>query len=254
MLRYIYKIFLTFGFDFKVFLNLKNYKLFRENKKKWLQSGGKIDKNWMILNDYNKSAGINKGHYFHQDLLVAQFIYKNKPNRHVDIGSRIDGFVSHLASFREVEVFDVRDLPNNNSHPNIKFRKVDIMDQIKNISFTDSLSCLHAIEHFGLGRYGDKIDIDGHKKGLENMIKLIKPNGILYLSFPIASKDEVHFNAHRIFHPMSIFSYENISKKINLERFDYVDDNGQLNTEAKIEDVPKNLKYGCGIYTFRVVN
>jgi len=26
----------------------------------------------------------------------------------VDIGSRVDGFVAHVASFREIEVFDVR--------------------------------------------------------------------------------------------------------------------------------------------------
>lgn len=250
-LKFTYKLFLTFGFDVKVLLDIKYYPLFLRNKKKWLRSGGKITNNHMILNDYNKSAGINKGHYFHQDLLVAQLIFQNKPSRHIDIGSRIDGFVSHVATFREIEVFDLRDLPNS-AHPNIKFRKVNIMEHTKNIGLTDSLSCLHAIEHFGLGRYGDKIDVDGHKKGLENIIKLIKPNGLLYLSFPIGSKDEVHFNAHRIFHPMSILSYKNISEKIKLERFDYVDDNGELHINSKLENIPKNLKYGCGIYTFKV--
>ena len=34
---------------------------------------------------------------------------------------------------------------------------------------TDSLSCLHAIEHFGLGRYTDPIDINIHIKGLTTL-------------------------------------------------------------------------------------
>jgi hypothetical protein len=30
------------------------------------------------------------------------------------------------------------------------------------INCCDSISSLHAIEHFGLGRYGDTIDVNGH--------------------------------------------------------------------------------------------
>ena len=63
-----------------------------------------------ILSDRYDSAGVATGHYFHQDLLVAKFIYENKPMRHVDIGSRIDGFVAHVASFRDIEVVDIREL------------------------------------------------------------------------------------------------------------------------------------------------
>ena len=35
-------------------------------------------------------------------------IYAARPEKHVDVGSRVDGFVAHVASFREIEVFDVR--------------------------------------------------------------------------------------------------------------------------------------------------
>ena len=253
LLRYIYKKFLIFGFDLKILLNLRYYPRFIKNKKRWLKNNGAITHNYMILSDYHDSAGNNKGHYFHQDLLVAQSIFQNKPRRHIDVGSRIDGFVAHVASFREIEVLDIRNL-SNNYHPNIKFTKLDIMEEPKDMGLTDSLSCLHAIEHFGLGRYGDLIDVDGHKKGLENMIKLIEPNGLLYLSFPIGEKDEIHFNAHRVFHPKSIFSFKNISEKIKLKRFDYIDDKDQLHSKIRIEDCPENLKYGCGIYTFVVNN
>jgi len=66
-----------------------------------------------------------RGHYFHQDLLIAREIYKNNPVKHIDIGSRIDGFVAHVAVFREIEIFDIR-LQENNVK-NIIYRQADLM-------------------------------------------------------------------------------------------------------------------------------
>ena len=60
------------------------------------------------LHDRYEEGGITKSEYFWQDLLVAGMIFKAKPERHVDVGSRLDGFITHVASFREIEVFDVR--------------------------------------------------------------------------------------------------------------------------------------------------
>jgi hypothetical protein len=36
------------------------------------------------------------------------YIHKLNPVRHIDIGSRIDGFVANVAAFRKIEVLDVR--------------------------------------------------------------------------------------------------------------------------------------------------
>ena len=133
------------------------------DKKNWLKQGGKITKNKMILFDYSANAGSYIGHYFHQDLLVAKFIYEKSPKRHIDIGSRMDGFVAHVAAFREIEVVDVRPL-SRSKHENIKFTQVDFMKPQEDLGKADSVSCLHAIEHFGLGRYTDPNDVNGHEK------------------------------------------------------------------------------------------
>ena len=45
------------------------------------------------IDEYNTESGIAAGQYFHQDLLIAQRIFEAKPARHVDVASRIDGFV-----------------------------------------------------------------------------------------------------------------------------------------------------------------
>jgi hypothetical protein len=119
-----------------------------------------------------------------------------------------------------------------------------------NVGETDSLSCLHTIEHFGLGRYTDPIDVDGHVKGINNLVNLVKIGGRLYISFPIGKQDEVHFNAHRVFHPKSILALESIADNMNLVRFDYVDDNGDLHLNTSVDSAVGKTKHGCGIYTF----
>ena len=45
------------------------------------------------------------------------------------------------------------------------------------IEYCDSISSLHAIEHFGLGRYGDPIDYYGHIKAISNITKMLKKMG-----------------------------------------------------------------------------
>ena len=205
----------------------------------------------MILSDYGDEAGIAKGHYFHQDLLVTNLIYEHKPRRHIDIGSRVDGFVAHVASFREVEVVDIRPLKKSEHH-NIKFLQANLMEN-QNFGNADSVSSLHAIEHFGLGRYSDPIDIDGHIKAITNLVNLVSKGGRLYVSFPIGQNEEVHFNAHRIFKVDTILSYKSIKDNMQLIRFDYIDDKGDLHTNSLIENVDKKVNYGCGIYTFEKI-
>ena len=73
--------------------------------------------------DQEENAGSLSFHYFFQDLYVANCVKNNNPNRHVDIGSRIDGFVAHVASFREIEVLDIRPMQDN--IPNVVFHQAD---------------------------------------------------------------------------------------------------------------------------------
>lgn len=240
--------FLNSGLDPRKLYSYKYLTKYRKDKKEWIKQGGKITKKHMILFDYLEHAGNDKGHYFHQDLLVAKFIYENKPKRHIDIASRIDGFVAHVATFRDIEVVDVRPL-SKSKHENIKFLQSDIMAP-QNLGLSDSVSCLHAIEHFGLGRYTDPIDVEGHNKGITNLVNLVSNGGRLYISFPIGKEDEIHFNAHRVFKANTILKHPSIKNSMKLIRFDYVDDQGELHTNSHINKVKAKTKFGCGIYTF----
>jgi hypothetical protein len=195
-----------FGFDpLRMLASLRSLPHFISDWWKFRKGfSGKIS--WMpCLHDRYEEGGTTKSEYFWQDLLVARKIFQANPKKHVDIGSRVDGFVAHVASFREIEVFDVR--PITAQIPGVVFKQADLMRGIEIASrgYCDSLSCLHAIEHFGLGRYGDPIDSKGHHHGIANMALLLQPGGKLYLSAPIG-KERVKFNANRIFDPSNLVS------------------------------------------------
>ncbi len=228
--------------------NLKNYFRFIQNSREWIKKGGKVNAWLPIMRDFNSTAGTVGGHYFHQDLLVASKVYIQNPLRHIDVGSRLDGFVAHLACFRVVEVFDVRDLPDS-GHKNILFKKAD-MSRLGDSDVADSISCLHAIEHFGLGRYSDSVNPNGHIEGIENLIRMLKSKGSLYISLPISKKTLVHFNAHRVFHPHWILELDIVKAKLKLDEFSYVDDGGNLHINADPANVKDIPDYGCGIYHF----
>ena len=108
--------------------------------------------------------------YFWQDLWASRKIFENNPKEHYDIGSRIDGFIAHLASFRDnVFLIDIRPLPID--IPGVHFRQADAttLDGIEDNSI-ESISALCSLEHFGLGRYGDPIDPDASSKAMKSIV------------------------------------------------------------------------------------
>lgn len=230
-----------------IILFFNDYRKLQNQAKKYgpLFPFGKM---YPFLKDRFAQGGTTSGHYFHQDLIVANKIFLNNPIRHVDIGSRIDGFVAHVASFRKIEVIELR--PISKQIHNIVFIKKDLMDASKiEENYCDSISSLHAIEHFGLGRYNDNIDYMGYEKGLNNIYKMLKAGGKFYLSLPIGPQ-RIEFNAHRVFSVKYIL--EMINKKYFIDSFSYVDDQGDLveNVLLSEADINNNFgcNYGCGIF------
>jgi len=210
-----------------------------------------LGSNYYIFGERSSDAGEASGHYFHQDLLVAREIHQRNPSRHIDVGSRVDGFVAHVASFRDIEVIDVRPLkPTEGIH----FIQADVMNLDSNFTgVTDSVSCLHALEHFGLGRYGDPIDPDGWRRGFDSLTRMLQPNGILYLSVPTGQNQRVEFNAHRVF--SLPFLRDHVRHDYVIERCAFITDAGELLPDID-PDSPEAeqsfaAEYGCSVWVLR---
>jgi SAM-dependent methyltransferase len=149
------------------------------------------------IGEHLVTSGVNSGEYFYQDLLAAQLIFSNTPELHLDIGSRIDGFVLGVASFRKLTVLDIR--KNGVENKNIDFVVGDITSKsLSLIAKYDSVSCLHTLEHIGLGRYGDEIDAASYLIALKNISNILKSGGRLYLSVPVGM-EAIYFNSNRVF-------------------------------------------------------
>ncbi|MDD2714783.1 MAG: DUF268 domain-containing protein [Candidatus Wallbacteria bacterium] len=250
-LKKIYRVLSSqFGIDPRRMLNsicsfprfLRDYYRFKSNYT------GALEIRPCLL-DWFEESGSTEDDYFWQDLYVARKIFAAAPDKHVDIGSRVDGFVAHVASFREIEVFDIR--PITAKVPGVTFRQVDLMNPVNLSNYCDSLSCLHALEHFGLGRYGDPIDPKGYESGIHNMAQILRDGGVLYLSVPIGS-ERVVFNAHHVFDPLTILKIVGENRLVLREFTFFSEERGLIELEPTRENLAMLGKkhYNLGIFTF----
>jgi SAM-dependent methyltransferase len=205
----------------------------------------KLINSYPIYFDRYEEAGEVPKHYFYMDLWAAKKIYQSSVKKHYDIGSRLDSFISHCLVFCKVTMLDVRPLASE--VPGLEFIQADCMnmDNIRTGSI-QSISTLHAIEHFGLGRYADPIDPLGYKKAINEIKRVTKKGGDIYFATPIG-KQRIEFNAHRVFSPLYILE---LFEGCDLLEFSAVNDKNQFieNTDPK-KYVKAN--YSCGMYHFR---
>jgi glycosyltransferase involved in cell wall biosynthesis/SAM-dependent methyltransferase len=182
------------------------------------------------------------GHYFFQAGWIARRLALARPRRHVDIGSEV-GLVGVLSAFVETIFVDYRPLPV--SLAGLECRKGDLLDLDWPPDSIESLSCLHVVEHVGLGRYGDAIDPEGSAKACSALARVLAPGGSLYLSAPVG-RERVCFNAHRVFSPATV---REMLPGLRLESFAYVDDEGRFHEGVSPEDA-RGGDYGCGMFHF----
>ena len=248
IIRRIYVFILLFGIDLKKILNLFSFPRYLKDYFKFKKKGGKVRNIYISLEDFNNEASEFKNQFFHSDLIVSQKIFNQNPKNHLDIGSRIDGLVSHIASYRSLDFADIRNVKIY-PHKNINTQQIDIGNE--NLKITkkySSISSIGVLGHVGLGRYGDKIDPDGHLKAFKNISNLADKSAIFYLMVPVG-KEGVEFNSHRVFKAIDIIE---IFKNLNFDlmEFSFVDDNGELKFKSSIKETEK-LNFGGGIFIFK---
>lgn len=193
------------------------------------------------LNDATATTGFD-AHYVYHPAWASRIVKQINPSKHIDISSTLH-FCAQLSAFIPVDFYDYRPAPVTLSNLN------SMSGDLTALPFTDSsiesISCMHTIEHIGLGRYGDPIDPDGDLKAIKELKRVVAHNGSLLLVVPLG-KPRIQFNAHRIY---SFEMIEQLFPEFELRNFSLVTDSNDFIWEANTSLVSKQ-KYGCGCFWF----
>lgn len=225
------------------------YREFKEFKKLSLDKKKRFELSWKdkypILNEKKSISGFD-AHYIYHLAWATRLLYNQMPQRHVDISSSLH-FSTMVSSFVPVLLCDYHKV--NINLDNIETQEIDLYSLPFEDGSINSLSCMHVVEHIGLGRYGDKMDYEGDIKAMIELQRVISKNGLLYFVVPIG-KPKILFNAHRIYGYNDIIdSFPNLT----IESFMLIPDNAKKNGVIynASEKICSEQNYGCGCFLFR---
>lgn len=184
-------------------------------------------------------------HYTYHPAWAARIIAKTKPEKHVDISSTLK-FSTVVSAFVPVDFYDYRPAALHLS--DLSSKRGDLLDLPFEDNSVDSLSCMHTVEHVGLGRYGDPIDPDGDLKAIKELARVLKPGGTLLFVVPVGAP-RIMFNAHRI------YSYKQVVdafKDLKLKEFSLIPDDYKECGIIQNADpaLVQEQTYGCGCFWF----
>lgn len=183
-------------------------------------------------------------HYIYHPAWAARIVKQIAPIVHVDISSTL-AFGSMLSAYVPVQFYDYR--PAKLFLSDLYCGQADLTKLPFEDKSIASLSCMHVIEHIGLGRYGDPLDAEGDLKAISELKRVLAPGGSLLLVTPVG-KQRIQWNAHRI------YAYESIADHFKgdftIQEFTLIPDNAEQ--EGILYNASPNIvnaqKYGCGCW------
>jgi hypothetical protein len=184
-------------------------------------------------------------HYVYHTGWAARVLARTRPQVHVDISSYLY-FSTIVSAFIPVRFYDYR--PAQVQLSDLTTEPVDLMALPFDDGSVHSLSCMHVVEHIGLGRYGDPLDPEGDLKAMAELKRVLAIDGMLLFVVPIG-KPVIMFNAHRI------YSYDQIItgfKDLELKEFALIPDDSQRGglMYGATREMADEQNYGCGCFLF----
>ena len=199
------------------------------------------------LEENGKSTDFDR-HYIYHPAWAARVLKETNPPLHIDISSTLN-FSAIVSAFIPVKFYDYRPAEIELSNLTSNFQ------DLCKLSFEDnsimSLSCMHTVEHVGLGRYGDVLNYDGDLIAFKELARVLKPNGNLLIVVPIGNEAQIFFNSHRVYTKIQI---EKTMKDfgLDLKEFTLIPelpiDGGLVKSPSEI--LLKKQTYACGCFWF----
>jgi Caenorhabditis protein of unknown function, DUF268 len=179
-------------------------------------------------------------HYVHQGPWVFRHLQQTQPSRHVDIASALE-YLGFFAAVAPTDFVDIR--PAVLHMPGVTEREGSVLALPYESRSLPSISCLHVIEHVGLGRYGDSLEPRGTELACAELARVLAPGGTLYLSVPVG-RPRISFNAHRVHSVAQMLAYV---ADLELVSFDAVLDDGRYVPDCDHATATAQ-EYSCGMF------
>ncbi|MET0394935.1 MAG: DUF268 domain-containing protein [Chitinophagaceae bacterium] len=221
-----------------------SYARFLKSWKQYKKMGGKAGFRYIAPYFSFEDTQTGGGHYFYQDVWALRHLAAINPAMHYDIGSRYDGFVGQATAICSVTSIDIR--PPAFTLPGLHFQQGDILQLPFADNSLSSLSCLHTIEHIGLGRYGDAINPQGFEQSLAQLQRVVAPGGHLLLSMPVG-RERTEFNAQRVLDPLTCVRQ---LTQMDLAEFSIVTEQNIFIEKTDPAEYTA-AGYCCGLYLFK---
>jgi len=184
-------------------------------------------------------------HYIYHPAWAARIVANSNPTVHIDIGSTLT-FSSIVSAFIPVDFYDYR--PAELKLSNLNSKHADLTKLHFENNSIKSLSCMHTLEHIGLGRYGDPIDPSGDKKAALELARVLAVGGTFIFVTPMG-KPKIAFNAHRVYSYQQVLD---LFPTLKVVEFSMVPDNYKedgLIINADSCEVDKQ-EWACGCFVF----
>lgn len=196
------------------------------------------------LYDRDNITGFDR-HYFFHLAWAARVLAESRPPVHVDISSHLP-FCATVSAFVPFEFYEYH--PPGVEIEGLTVNRADLLALPLEDTSVVSLSCMHVVEHVGLGRYGDKLDPDGDVKAMKELKRVLARGGQLLFVVPVG-QPRLQFNAHRI------YSYDQVLdgfSDLQLMEFALIpDDSGRGGLIRNASRETANVqRYGCGCFLF----
>jgi len=200
---------------------------------------------WLHLRDATATTGFDR-HYVYHTAWAARIVARINPQHHVDVSSSLY-FVTSVSAFVHTKFIDYR--PADLQLSGLTSNAGDLMALPFESESLPSISCMHVVEHIGLGRYGDTLDYNGDLKAIAELKRVVAIGGSLIFVVPICGKARIQFNAHRIYEYKQVIE---MFPEFDLAEFALIPDDGSEEGLIRNADpiIADRQQYGCGCFHF----
>jgi len=200
------------------------------------------------IKDKTITTGFDR-HYVYHTAWAIRKVRDLNPKKHIDISSSLY-FCTHISAFIPTEFYDYRPAELSGLDGLVTSIKGDLMKLPFATDSVASISCMHTVEHIGLGRYGDPIDPNGDIKAIEELKRVVARGGSLLFVTPVG-KPKIEFNAHRIYaYAQIIDMFTKGPNALKLKEFSLIkESSGGLIANAT-QEMADAEHYACGCFWF----